>query len=317
VTAARSASARIGEHYQALMAEEAARQATDQARRRARDALARAVRLEQALADDLQRAERAPELRRHADLLLAHLDQVPRGARAVTLPDDFTGGPPVEVALDPARSAKDNAALLYKRYKRLERARQAVLARWEAARATRLGAERALERLQPGVAPPAGTDSFPADLDRARPRGGVSLVKPAARSRASGRRQPYREFRSASGAAILVGRGADRNEELTFGVARGSDLWLHARDFAGAHVVVPLASPGHFDEQTLLDAATLAAHHSRGRDEQQVDVTYTLRKYVRKVRRARGMVSLSQGKTLRLRLEAARLARLLASRVDE
>ena len=114
----------------------------------------------------------------------------------------------------------------------------------------------------------------------------------------------------------MVGRGADRNDELTFQVARGSDLWLHARDVPGAHVVVPLRSGAPIDEQTLLDAATLTAHHSAARGEPQVDIGYTLRKHVRKPPRSRpGSVLTSDLKTIRVRLEPARLSRLLASRL--
>jgi predicted ribosome quality control (RQC) complex YloA/Tae2 family protein len=131
---------------------------------------------------------------------------------------------------------------------------------------------------------------------------------------------PYRAYRSSTGALILVGRGSDRNDELTFKVARGNDLWLHTRDVPGAHVVVPTASLGGkpVDGETLLDAATLAAHHSNARGEAQVDVSYVLRKHVRKPPRAApGLVTLSGAKTIRVRMEPARLERLLASRLDD
>jgi predicted ribosome quality control (RQC) complex YloA/Tae2 family protein len=125
---------------------------------------------------------------------------------------------------------------------------------------------------------------------------------------------PFREYRASDGTRILVGRGADRNDELTFQVARGSDLWLHARDVPGAHVIL-LLQPGRApSEQALVDAATLAAHHSNARGEAQVDVGYTLRKHVRKPPRSRpGLVTTSEMKTLRVRLEPKRLERLLAS----
>ena len=119
---------------------------------------------------------------------------------------------------------------------------------------------------------------------------------------------------------------------LSIEVARGNDLWLHTRDVPGAHVVVPLAGRP-IDEATLLDAATLAVWFSPARPvasleaadavslaalaQTQADVTYLLRKFVRKPRHAApGRVSLSGGKTLRVRLEAARLRRLLASREE-
>jgi predicted ribosome quality control (RQC) complex YloA/Tae2 family protein len=137
-------------------------------------------------------------------------------------------------------------------------------------------------------------------------------------------------FRSSSGAEILVGKGADKNDELTFRVARGGDLFVHARDAPGSHVVVPLAGRA-VDEATLLDAATLAVWFSAARPDAdpsslppasspasaQADVAWTYCKNVRKPRHApAGRVSLSGGRTLRVRLDPERLRRLLASRVD-
>lgn len=283
-------SAAIAAQYGDAAAETARAQA--EAQRRA--ATKKLERLMAALTADRTRAVAATDKRKWGDLLLAHLHEVPRGVSSVTLPDDFTDGAPLAIALDPALSARDNAARFYKEHKRLSRALTGIDKRLADARVR-------LEKLQHG-------DFVP---DVRRPR---QSAKQQARAE---RPPPYRAFRSATGAAILVGRGADRNDELTFKVARGSDLWLHTRDVPGAHVVVPL-SGRPVDGETLLDAATLAAHHSNARGEAQVDVTYLLRKLVRKPpRSAPGSVTLAGGKTIRVRLEPERLARLLASRVDE
>jgi len=283
-------SAAIATHYAGFAAE--AERAQVEAQRRA--AAKKLERLVAALERDRQRALAAVDKRKWADLLLAHLGEVPKGAASVTLPDDFADGAPLAIALDPALSARDNAARLYKEHKRLGRALAGIEQRLA-------DAHGKLERLERG------------DF--------VASPKPPRPARASGKRAerppPYREFRSSTGAAILVGRGADRNDELTFKVARGNDLWLHTRDVAGAHVVVPLSGKP-VDGETLLDAATLAAHHSNARGEAQVDVVYVARKLVRKPpKSAPGTVTHSGGKTIRVRLEAKRLERLLASRVDE
>jgi predicted ribosome quality control (RQC) complex YloA/Tae2 family protein len=80
-------------------------------------------------------------------------------------------------------------------------------------------------------------------------------------------------------------------------------------------VVVPLKVGHSVDSETLVDAATLAVHHSTARDEAQVDVGYTLRKHVRKPPKSRpGTVLTSELKTLRVRMQPERLARLLATR---
>jgi predicted ribosome quality control (RQC) complex YloA/Tae2 family protein len=279
----------IAAHYAGAAAEAAA--AVEEAARRR--AAARLARREQALLGDLDRVRTAADRRIHADLLLAHLAEVPRGAAEVTLPDDFHDGAPITIPLDPARSPKENAARLYKEHQRRSRGRASIESRLAATRAE-------IARLERGeMAPPA-------------PR--QKREKPGT----SARRVPFRRFRSASGAQILVGRGADKNDQLTFHVARGNDLWLHTRDYPGAHVVVPRAGEAPLDQETLLDAATLAVHHSPARGESAADVTYAPRKLVRKPKGAApGLVSVAGGKTVRVRMEPERVARLLATREDD
>jgi predicted ribosome quality control (RQC) complex YloA/Tae2 family protein len=283
-------SAAIAAHY-ADIAGEAARVHAEAQRRAAGKKLERLI---AALTKDRDRARAAVDKRKHADLLLAHLAEVPKGAASVNLPDDFADGTPLAIALDPSLSARDNAARLYKEHKRLSRALAGIEQRLTGAQAKQAKLERG--DFVPEVKAPRAATTKKARAERP---------------------PPYREFRSSTGVAILVGRGADRNDELTFKVARGNDLWLHTRDVAGAHVVVPLSGKP-VDGETLLDAATLAAHHSNARGEAQVDVVYVARKLVRKPpKSAPGTVTHSGGKTIRVRLEPKRLERLLASRVDE
>jgi predicted ribosome quality control (RQC) complex YloA/Tae2 family protein len=279
----------IAAHY-AHAADDAA---CAQAEVQRRAALKKQERLIAALERDRARALAAADQRKWGDLLLAHLAEVRKGAASVSLPDDFADGAPLMIPLDPALSPRDNAARYYKQHKRMSRARAAIEQRLADAQALR-------DRLVRG------------DVVVAR----SSAPKPGKKARPE-RPPPYREFRSATGMPILVGRGSDRNDELTFKVGRGNDLWLHARDWAGAHVIVP-TDGRPVDSETLLDAATLAAHHSRARGEAQVDILYVARKHVRKPpKSAPGLVTTSGAKTLRVRLEPERLRRLLAARVDE
>jgi len=123
---------------------------------------------------------------------------------------------------------------------------------------------------------------------------------------------PYRLFRSAAGLPILVGKGAAENDQLTVRVAKGNDLWLHARGRSGAHVVLRLPKGRAPDQESLLDAAHLAAHFSDARGEAAPEVVYTRVKHVRKVKGAApGAVTYSQEKGIALRVEPARVERLV------
>ncbi|HAP40820.1 MAG TPA: hypothetical protein DCQ94_13835, partial [Nitrospira sp.] len=76
------------------------------------------------------------------------------------------------------------------------------------------------------------------------------------------RRGPFRRFQSSDGYPIFVGRNARENDELTFGLARSEDLWLHARGTPGSHVIVRLEKGTEPPLETVRDAATLALLYS-------------------------------------------------------
>ena len=81
-----------------------------------------------------------------------------------------------------------------------------------------------------------------------------------------------------NGRTILVGKNNLQNDKLTF-TAQPEEIWLHAKDMPGSHVIIVGESP---DDATILAAAKIAAAYSKGANSSQVPVDYTLRKYVRK-----------------------------------
>lgn len=284
-----------------LAVEEAARaHAADEATRR--DAALRRGLIERArkkldrLADnvaaDLRRAEQAEQHRRTGELLKASLHQIPRGASEVWVTDWFAEGTPsVRVELDPALDAVGNLERAFARYKKAIAGAERAAERMAAVEETWLRLEALAE-----------DETIPLDdLRAALVRDGLAPAPQAPPSRrAQAARLPYRVFQSARGERILVGRGGADNHETTFRHASGNDHWLHARDVPGAHVIVPLPARGQEPHQeTLLDAAALAVHHSDLRGEPGVEVTITRRKHVRAVPGAApGRVTVAGGKTL-------------------
>ena len=104
------------------------------------------------------------------------------------------------------------------------------------------------------------------------------------RRRRAGPARPFRTYRSSGGLEIWVGRGASSNDALTFHESSPRDVWLHARDSAGAHVVLRWTSDDAPPSRDLEEAAVLAAWHSKSRGSGLVPVDWTRRKYVRKAR---------------------------------
>jgi predicted ribosome quality control (RQC) complex YloA/Tae2 family protein len=124
--------------------------------------------------------------------------------------------------------------------------------------------------------------------------------------------QYSRRFTALGGLEIRVGKGARENDRLTLSGARGHDLWLHARGTPGAHVLLRLSKGQAPPTEALLDAAHLAAHYSSARGEGKVEVTYTEARNVRKAKGApAGQVTVASERTMLLRVEPARLVRLL------
>jgi predicted ribosome quality control (RQC) complex YloA/Tae2 family protein len=302
-------SAAIEDAYAAVEAERLLAEARRRLREPARAALARAGRALERLADEAARVPAAEADRRAGELLARNLGALRRGARQVTVTEWTEEGPrDVVIAVDPAFSPQANVERHFHRYRRIVESAARVAARTAEVR-TRAEALRALL----AAVDAAGSGELERLEREARRLGAAPRAPRVARRRRDEAPPPYRTFRSAVGVAILVGRGAEENDALTVRVARGNDLWLHARGLAGAHVVVRLERGRAPDQETFLDAAHLAVHFSDARGAPQAEVAATRAKHVRKAKGAApGAVTYSQEKVTLLRVEPSRLERLLA-----
>ena len=216
------------------------------------------------------------------------------------------------MALDPATSPKSQVDAVFRRARRLKNG--AALAQGRLADATRT--IKALEALASRLAddPEVDLEDLARQAQVTAPRDFVLAPQAAPRRRAAKEDPslPYRTFLGTADAPILVGRGAERNDDLTLHVAKPHHLWLHAKGQAGAHVVVPIAKGASCPAELLVDAAHLAAHFSKARTEAIVEITYVPRRYVRKPRGSPpGLVEVMRDKTLLLRPSTATLRRLL------
>jgi hypothetical protein len=298
----------------------------DGLRRAIAKAIARIERRIAAVNGDLakmQATEAAAELAR---FFVGEAARAPRGATVLRTADWSHLGPDgqphtIEMRLDPAKGAQEQLEALFRRARRLKDGARVAHARLAEAGEAR---DR-LAALSPALVDPAAPVDFDAVERAARaaaPRdfklvAGAPGHSPGGRPQATAARPPYRTFAGYAGAAVYVGRGAIQNDALTLRVARPHDLWLHAKGWAGAHVVVPLDKGTSCPAELLVDAAHLAAHFSDARGERVVEVQHTPRRYLRKPRgSAPGAVVVDREKVLVLRVDDERLARLLSTEVD-
>lgn len=273
-------------------------------------AIARAERKILAIGRDAARADRSPELRREADLLVSLPDDRP-GRSAITV-DDFHEDPPRPrtIALDPREGPRAAAGRRYAEARRLERGVAIARERTEAAIRERdawLALRDRLDREGESV-----LDALESALD-AKGRAPRAPVEAGAKKPKDAHR-PFRAYASERGIPLYVGKNAADNDALTVGIAKPHHLFVHVRGRPGSHVIVVLDRGQIADEQTLVDAATLAAHFSSTRGETIVEIVHAERRHVRKPKgSAPGSVRVDREKTMLLRLEPARLTRLLAT----
>lgn len=258
-----------------------------------------------------QQAEGAERVRQDGDLLKAAIGQIARGATFIDLPDYYAEGAPTRrVALDPKRSPQENVTAYFDRFHKLERSAADVEQELALARAKLEAIRGCLDELEKADSDPTAIET------RALAAGAIAPPQEgdARKRRAPEPRKPYREFRASRGSAILVGRSARDNDELTLRIARGNDVWLHTRDTPGSHVVLRVERGAQPDAEELLDAATLAVHFSPLCDAAKAAVHVARRKEVHKPRGAKpGLVALSGGKTLEVRMQPERVKRLLST----
>lgn len=206
------------------------------------------------------------------DLLTAYAHEVRKGLSEVTLSNFYDEERPITVPLDPAQSAIENAQRYYRQSSKRKRSLPILEAQIEQTEQDLHYLEGVREQIR---------DAAPAELEEIRDeliregfasegrkrRGRGKPTKPERRSEAPA-------LLSSDGMTIRVGRNNTQNDRLTFRKSKPDDLWLHAKDAPGSHVVISTNGKS-VPESTLHEAAMLAAYFSRSRDSANVPVDCT------------------------------------------
>lgn len=247
--------------------------------------VARLSQLEANLAGDRAGLPEPDLLRRRAEALLSSPQPLPAGAAEADLADPREPGARLRFAVDPRLSGPANADRLFEKARRIEQARRQVALRAEQARRA-LAEARAREA---AIASARSSDQLPAAPPPA----------PGREDEAGPQRSGPRRYLTGRGLTILVGRGARENHQLTFATARPEDLWLHARDVPGAHVILR-DDEGRAGPDDIREAAEVAAFFSGAREEARADVHVARRKHVRAAGGGAGRVRVTHSDTVRV-----------------
>ncbi len=235
----------------------------------------RRARSADAMLDELGQPSRADTYEAFGHLLMALASGQGTGHDTISLPDVLAGtDDPVEIPLDPSRTAVQNAEVYYGRARRTRRARADAETRWGSVQADADAAADLLGRLRACTSRP----EVLALLDAEKP----ALTRLVGREAAGDAAEPFRRIALPGGFEALIGKNARGNAELTTRLARPHDLWLHARGVPGSHVVVRRPSRTTVVPPEAIEvAARAAAHYSDARTQALAPVIVAERKHVR------------------------------------
>lgn len=223
---------------------------------------------------ELAESKNRDKWRVYGELITANLYRMERGMSRLTAQNYYDPDcADVDIPLDVRLSPQENAAKYFKKYTKAKTAEKYITAQLEKARVELTYLESVLQELTLAESEQDFNDI------RAELTDGGYL-------RAKGRKQPQRpskprEFRSTAGLRILVGRNNRQNDRLTAKDAEKWDIWLHTQRIHGSHVIL-CTGGAQPDEQSIAEAASLAAYFSQAQNSTKVPVDFTQVKYVKK-----------------------------------
>ncbi len=306
-------SAEIDAHYQVQDATRGIAQARELRMRLLKKALKKELRLIEAWKGDLSKASAYHDHARYGELIKANLHAISKGTDQITVTDYFDDRlPDISIPLDPTKSAQGNMDDYFRKHRKYLAAEHELKPRIERAEQHVNQLRDELKDVEQETWSPSTSLIAPLTHNRSV-RGTTEQRRPT-----TDQRGPFRRFTSTDGLPIFIGRNARENDELTFGLAKSEDLWLHARGAPGSHVVVRLTKGSNPPPETLRDAATLALLYSDLKKSGKGEVIYTRRKWVKKAKgQAPGSVIVTQEKSLHVTLDKTRLEALKSRRNQE
>lgn len=243
------------------------------------------------LGEDLIRARDADKYRLYGELITANIHMIHTGDKEVTL-TNYYDGQPVTIPLDVRYAPAKNAQLYFKKYgkeKTAVKEKQIQLDEND----KDIAYLESVSSYIDNAAEPSEIDALRTELTEAgflRKRHSKTPEKKTSFS-------PH-EYTTSDGFRVLAGKNNKENDRLTMKTAGPKDWWFHTKDIPGSHVIL-FAEGRELTETAIMETASIAAWHSKGRDSENVPVDYTQVKFVKKPNGARpGMVIFTDNRTV-------------------
>lgn len=240
--------------------------------------------------DELLATENAEEFRQKGELLTTYLSMVPNNQDVVVL-DNYYTNQTIEISLDRALTPNQNAQRYFKKYQKLKEAVKHL-------KGIISDTENTITYLE-SVETSLNHASMEDINDIREELVETGFIKRRAHDKQHKRKKPEQYLASDGKTIIMVGRNNLQNDELTFKMARKGELWFHAKDIPGSHVLIrDNLNPS---DEVKTDAAELAAYYSKARLSNLVQVDMIEAKKLNKPSGTKpGFVTYTGQKTLRV-----------------
>ncbi len=247
--------------------------------------------------EELSDTQNMEKYKRYAELITANLYALKDGQKQAVVVDYYdVEMPEVTITLDERLSPSKNAQMYFKKYNKAKTAAVELAKQIKKASSELNYLESVEEELRQ-----AETEEDLIEIaDELYEQGYLKRNKDI-RRRKKETGKPL-EFVTKDGFSVLVGKNNKQNDMLTFKMSKNSDMWFHTKDIHGSHVILRCEYEKEFSDDAIVEAAKLAAKHSKASESANVPVDYTLVKYVKKPSGAApGMVIYTNNKTVNVK----------------
>lgn len=224
---------------------------------------------------ELQKSENREQLRIFAELITANQYRLTEKASVYSLENYYDNNNIVDIPVNPALSAQQNAQKYFKEYKKAANAEKILHKLIEDGEQELIYLDTVLDNLSR-----ADSDREISEIREELEQGGYVKSRKGSKQKKD-KALPPLEFMSSDGFKILVGRNNVQNDILTLKAAKNYDMWLHVQKNAGSHTVI-VSDNREITETAIIEAGCIAAYHSKSKDSSQVAVDYTIIKNVKK-----------------------------------
>ncbi|MFW6280594.1 MAG: Rqc2 family fibronectin-binding protein [Halanaerobium sp.] len=235
------------------------------------------------LKKQLEESKDADKYKKFGELITSNIYQLNKGDKKAEITDYYSPEQEkVSIKLDPSLSPSANAQKYFKKYNKLKKSvkhikRELAKLRHE---------EKYLEQVSLNIEQAEKLEDIEEIKNELTEEGYIKKQKKNKRNKNSKKLAP-RKFWSSDGYQILVGRNNKQNDTLTKKIANKGDIWLHTKTIAGSHVIIKRDTDKKVPDQTLNEAAAVAAYFSKARESKNVPIDYTEVENVNKPKGAR------------------------------